>query len=289
MGKRKLFIHAGLQKSGSTSFHRYLKQNETALSDHIKPIFPKGKSLARMLGRVAMKYSMAPSKERLTRIRAVGREILLECENLEQDVLITHENILGAMPGVQEKYELYPSFPKISGALVDIFSDYDVEFIVTTREINAWKKSVYAEGVKSDRFTQEYESFIFGTNYLGDWDQLDQHLNASAPTTLFAIEDETSREHPGQNLLEHCGVPKNALATFSPIGKEYNARFTDEMIEFARALNKSDIALSELKKSPRLWDAAGNYLNDKRPNTGSTTDTQRPDRSITKEGYLWYN
>lgn len=252
MGKRKLFIHAGLQKSGSTSFHRYLKQNETVLSEHIKPIFPEGKSLARMLGRVAMQYSMEPSKERLNRVRKIASQILSECEKLQQNVLITHENILGAMPGVQEEYALYPSFPNISETLIDVFSDYDVEFIVTTREINAWKKSVYAEGVKSDRFTQEYGTFISGTDYLQDWAQLEQHLKESAPTRLFAIEEETSREHPGQNLLEYCGVPKNALATFSPIEKEYNARFTDEMIEFARALNKSDIALSELKKVTKI-------------------------------------
>jgi hypothetical protein len=236
---RRLIVHMGVQKTGSTSIQRHLQRNEDALAGELVVRTPEEGSPMRPLGRAAVGFSLSPSKDREQALKLAFREVLDGLPDTDVPVLISHENLAGAMPGNGGEVRLYPALPQIAALLVAEARDFDVDFVVYTRKQKTWLPSVWAQAVRTDGYERSLVEFEDETADLPGWGDLIRRLNAETGgrVTRFKLEDEGDLLRPGRQLLRHAGLDDALIDSLDPLDGPTNSRLNDGATEFLRRLN----------------------------------------------------
>ncbi len=193
----------------------------------------------RPLGRAAVGFSLAPHKDREQALKLAFREVLDGLPQTDVPVLISHENLAGAMPGNGGEVRLYPALPQIAALLVAEARDFAVDFVVYTRKQKTWRPSVWAQAVRTDGYERSLVEFEAETADLPGWGDLIRRLNAETGgrVTRFKLEDEDDLLRPGRQLLRHAGLDDALIDSLDPLDGPTNSRLNDGATEFLRRLN----------------------------------------------------
>lgn len=233
-------IHLGLQKTGSTSFHHFLARNRAALADRVALRLPERASAMRKLGRAAQVYSLTPDDAAETALLAALETLRTDLETETAPIkLVSHENLAGAMPGLDRSGGLYPQIEQIITLIDLVFDPVKPHYVIYTRDIPAWKESVWAQAVETDGYTAGLDDFLREMAGIMDWDGLIARLQADLGDRLsvFRLEDETDPARPGQQMLQLLGLSDDDLAALVPNSKRRNASPPFAALEFLRQLN----------------------------------------------------
>ena len=236
-GARRLIVHLGVQKTGSTAIQRHLRRNTDALAGHLAVRTPEEGSPMRPLGRAAVAFSLQPSEDRARALTLAFRAVLDSLTASDLPVLISHENLAGAMPGNGGETRLYPALPRIAALLAQEASDFAVDFVIYTRNRRDWLPSVWAQAVRTDGYRRSLAEFQAETADLPSWDDLLRRLSATVAVTRFTLEDEGDPSRPGRQLLRHAGLDDTLIDTLEPLNGLANRRLNDGATEFLRRLN----------------------------------------------------
>lgn len=236
-GLRRLIVHPGVQKTGSTAVQRHLRRNEAALSRHLVLRTPEERSAMRPLGRAAIAFSLAPCAPAEAGLRQAFRAVLDGLPPNGLPVLLSHENLAGAMPGNGGETRLYPALPVIAAILKDEARGFASEFVLYTRAQAAWRVSVWAQAVRTDGYRRDLAAFEAETAGLPGWDDLFDRMAATTGATRLRLEDETDRARPGRQLLRHAGLSDAVIDGLAPLDGGANPRLNDNATEFLRRLN----------------------------------------------------
>ena len=241
---RRLILHLGVQKTGSTSLHRFLGRNTAALADRLTVLTPVKRSPLRALGRAATRFSLSPVSAKHETLTKAAQKV---CDTLpagEMPVLISHENLPGAMLGNGGTTVLYPQLEAILTCLVETFALFQPEIVIYTRAMENWKQSVHGQAIRSDGYSKPRADFLDETQACGTWDELAQrlttHLGADR-VRIFRLEDEPDESRPGQQLLHHAGLSGADIAALSPIKGRSNTALNAGALEFLRLINTLDL------------------------------------------------
>lgn len=251
--RSRLILHCGVQKTASTSLHQFLQSNRSALRRHLAVLTPVKGSATRTLGRAAAKFSLEPQAEQefVDAIKAVRNQVLAE----EIDCLISHENLVGAMIGRAGVTTLYPHITQIIDRLDEHFSPFVPEYVFYTREMDAWKKSVYGQAVKSDQYTQSFSAFQKATRHCGSWEdffaRVREHVGNDR-AHLFALENEKLPEFPGMQLLKHAGMSESQVLQLVPQNSKRNKSLNAGSLEFMRLVNSLRLAAEPRREIAKL-------------------------------------
>lgn len=239
---RRLIVHLGVQKTGSTGLQRHLHLNGDELADRLILLTPEKGSPMRPLGRAAVAYSLKPAEDTARALEDALREVLATLPDDDLPVLLSHENLAGAMPGNGGETALYPALPQIARIVRDTAADFTVDFVIYTRDMANWKPSVWAQAVRTDGYTRTLPDFLDETKALPAWDDLIARIESvigPANITSFRLEDEPKDGHPGRLLLRHAGLPDADIDALSPLDETANPRFNSGSTEFLRRLNQA--------------------------------------------------
>lgn len=243
---RRVILHCGVQKTGSTSLHRFLTRNAKALKGRLEVRPPQRKTPQQELGRAATRFSLDPSDatgdDLVTAIGALRDKVL---EGGSEPCLVSHENICGAVPGRAGRTRLYPYFPAIARLIVAHMAPLRPEFVLYTRDLDTWRPSVYAQMVHSDWYTKTMQEFMDDTDDLGDWDGLKASVSKGlgvGKLTMFRLEDEGEPDFPGSQLLRHCGLSDAEIHALRPHTRKSNQRLNAGALEFIRQINALELA-----------------------------------------------
>lgn len=236
-GARRLIVHMGVQKTGSTSIQRHLRRNADALAGHLVVRTPEEGSPMRPLGRAAVGYSLAPSDDGARALKLAFREVLDTLPDDDVPVLISHENLAGAMPGNGGEVRLYPALPQIAALLASGARDFATDFVIYTRNQKTWRPSVWAQAVRTDGYTRSLVEFEAETADLPGWGDLIRRSSAEVSVTRFKLEDEGDPLRPGRQLLRHAGLEDALIDTLRPLDGPANSRLNGGATEFLRRLN----------------------------------------------------
>lgn len=239
-GKRRLIIHLGVQKTGSTGIQRHLRRNAAALADRLILRTPDEGSPMRPLGRAAVTYSLKPTDDTATALAVAFEAVLVALPENDLPVILSHENLAGAMPGNGGETALYPALPQILRIILKNTPEFRTEFVIYTRNMPRWKSSVWAQAVRTDGYTRTEEEFLQETQDLPGWGYLLRRLaEVAGPDriTRFKLEDEPQDGHPGRQLLRHAGLDDAAIEALEPLDGPANPRLNDASTEFLRRLN----------------------------------------------------
>lgn len=241
-GDRRLIIHCGVQKTASTAFHHFVHRNWDALSDYLDMFMPEAKSPTRKLGRTSALYTLGENSE--AELVAVIQRLRKDLSQGKRTMLVSHENLPGAMLGRSGVTTLYPEIERILTLLGQHFSPYQPEYVFYTRAMKDWKKSVYNQAVKSDKYNKSRDEFLTETHDCGSWDELRTRVSAvvgAERVRFFALEEEVDPSKPGQQLLKFAGVPEAVLATLHPVSGRRNQSLNAGALEFTRRLNELNL------------------------------------------------
>jgi hypothetical protein len=251
-GTRRLIIHCGVQKTASTSFHHVVEKNLDTLSPHLEILTPRKASLTRALGRAAGLFSLNPAQHEAEFVRLISemRDYLLQDT---RPCLISHENLPGAMLGRQGVVTLYPQLPRILALLDQHLAPFTPEYVFYTRDMMAWKSSVYNQAVKSDRYAGTRDGFLRETAACGDWDSLRNTVSdhaGAARTTFFRMEDEAGL--PARQLLEFAGIAPAVLEGLKPLAARRNQSLNAGSLEFMRQINAAQLDVAAHREMARM-------------------------------------
>lgn len=247
---RRVIVHIGAQKTGSTSLHRFLTRNRDALAARFDLRVPKKGSLTRELGKTCALYSLKPAKHEASLI-ALLKQVRADLEGDDRVCVISHENIIGAMMGRHGVRELYPEVSRIISLFETHLAPFEPEYVLYTRDMAAWKTSVHNQAVKSDGYIGSREAFEQETAEIRDWSAVAaemQGLLGQMRTRVFALEDDGTPERPGRQLLRFAGLSDDEINMLTPLEGRSNQSLNAGSLEFMRQLNALGVAQPARKK-----------------------------------------
>ena len=242
--ERRVIIHCGVQKTASTSLHHFVSRNRKALADQVEVWIPAKGTSTRALGRTAMGYSLSQDPEALDKLVELTARLRDAALKGKSTLIISHENLCGAMLGKGDVTTLYPNLDEIVEVLTEHMAPIVPEFAVYTRDMAAWKRSVHNQAVKSDYYPHRFDRFLDDTADCGTWDQFEnrfQTLVGADRVRFFRIEDEGDPARPGLQLLRHAGLSEDRIAALEPLTGRANQSLNTGALEFMRLVNTLDL------------------------------------------------
>jgi hypothetical protein len=252
---RRLVIHCGVQKTATTSLHHFAARNRGLLLPQLEVLTPAKGTRTQKMGRAAMLFSLDPSPENKDRFVAlIGdlRDHLLEGSG---PVLVSHENLPGAMIGKGGVVTLYPMLERIIALLETYFAPLVPDYAFYTRDMMAWKKSVHNQAVKSDHYPHSWTDFQRETKDCGTWDALESRMHAivgADRTRFFRMEDEGAAGRPALQLLRFAGVTDDVIDALTDLPNQRNQSLNSGSLEFLRKVNALGLERGARRKVAEL-------------------------------------
>ncbi len=257
-GPRRVILHCGFRKTGTTTIQNFLRLNADAL--------PSGLAVSAR-DEITLPYRRAV----LDDLRAAGRSSRAKVDRAAAElcrhwakataetVLISDENLFGndmITPDGRTIFDLAAEYLPI---LERHFAGVpDVQFVFYTRNRSAWLRSAYNQAVKRRGVTDTEDDWIAALPTSLDWETGLATIRAalSAPVHVFAMEDDLAGDAPllGRALFKLAGIEDAALDAMARPPRA-NESLKPNVLDFMRHLNALDIPLDARRKVGRLVEA----------------------------------
>jgi hypothetical protein len=252
----RVIVHAGYHKTGTTSLQDFMEANRATLA----PVLAYyGKTDFLGAGANARIYAQRPYAWRLGRFRRSLRKFLKFIPDHDL-IVLSRETFSGGMPGhhrvdgaLMTSYD-GPSLKLAHTIIAELRRRFgqgvEITFFYTTREREAWIRSVYGHLLRSIKLTEDYETFRAHFPALASPTEEAQRMAAALdpiPVAIASLEDwGTTAEGPAGALLDLTGIPADLRAALRPVeranlgqSKEIQAAFLD--------LNRQEMSKSDLR------------------------------------------
>lgn len=252
----RVIVHAGYHKTGTTSLQDFLNDNKALFAPSLR-YYGKADFLA--AGAHARVYAQRPFPWRLYRFRRSLRRFLADVPE-GGTIVLSRETFSGGMPGHRRLGGgLMMSYhrPALKLARVIVAElrrrfgpGVEIAFFYTTREREAWIRSVHGHLLRSIRLTDDFETFRARFPALAGPAEEAARMEAAlapVPVVSAALEDWADRpEGPGGALLDLAGVPAE-LRTRARPARRGNTGQDAALRQAFLALNRGGAGKAELK------------------------------------------
>lgn len=252
----RVIVHAGYHKTGTTSLQDFFNDNRALLEPYLQYY---GKNAFDNAGAMARIYAQRPFPWRLRKFRKSFRNFLAKAPE-GKTILLSRETFSGGMPGhlklsgaVMNAY--FPAARKLAQVIVvelqhRFGQQVDITFFYTTREREAWIKSIHGHLLRSIKLKQDFKTFRAGFPTLASPEKEAQRMVgvlAPIPVVTSALETfGTHREGPASALLDLVNIPDDVRAKLAP-AKRANIGQTAELRASFLHLNQQGLDRSALK------------------------------------------
>ena len=251
---KRIVIHAGFHKTGTTSIQKTLRQNRQLLRNDIRVVSRDG-----MVGlcEAARAYSIRKSAWDLGMVLFETAETLQKFPNFSGTLLLTSEDLSGHMPG-RRGLVSYAAAPKILSAIyeaaAEVFPEAEVSFFFGTRAEKTWLNSCYVQHLRATRITQSAQDYANSHKASAKLSKVVESVRQSVPHAVVvssALEDSTTQKlGPLSPLLDHLTVPQSIRDQFE-ILPPANTAPPQSKIDKLLELNRSALSDSDLKTAKR--------------------------------------
>ncbi|MEC3862653.1 hypothetical protein VK792_15285, partial [Mesobacterium sp. TK19101] len=168
---KRLIIHLGYHKTGSSSLQHWLLQNADALSSHLacynladgssNPL--KFAAQALVLGRIDAPTFRNHVEKWAELFRSIEHPV----------ICVTDEGLpglpLGSLTDEFRETGIYPRAPEIVGIMAEVFAEFDPVFVVFERAAEPWLKSIHNQMHKQGCVSDDYVEFLERFEPNVDW------------------------------------------------------------------------------------------------------------------------
>ena len=243
---RRLIVHAGFHKTGTTSVQRLLDRSRDAL-DPLKVVL---RADMKALCEAARAFSVSRTTVDLGLIKY---EAAILAEQWRADtVLLSSEDLSGQMPG-RHGLKRYDAAPVIAAAMLEAWQEalpgIEVCFVFTSRDAAAWLASCYVQHLRATRIAITADHYMREYSASAELPAIIARVQAAVPDAdvrNIALEGtEDKRLGPADALLALAGVPADVRSTIGPIGRA-NPSMTRKRQAAFLALNRSHLSDKEV-------------------------------------------
>ncbi len=196
---RKIVIHAGFHKTGTTSVQSMLRENAPVLAPHVRVLL---KPDFEDLTNTARAFSIDPREKTLA---SVARAATAFFDGLDPDdarpILMSSEDLSGHMPG-RHGLECYDSAGLVMKCIADaararLGKSADLVFYFSTRERAPWLRSTWWQNLRSTRLTHDFASYCAQFDEARSLDDILAEVAADvAPAGVMSFPLETASDLP---------------------------------------------------------------------------------------------
>ncbi|MGB8622407.1 MAG: hypothetical protein WCD16_06285, partial [Paracoccaceae bacterium] len=137
----RLFIHAGLHKTGSTSLQHLLEANRDSLPPDVRFVSRHSPAFQRLTA-VCRAYDPKARERSAAQVSDAMSSLLDGLAPGPADrLLLSAEDFAGAMPSTRQARPLYDTAPAIAAALLGGAAGHEVSFVYYARARLAWLES----------------------------------------------------------------------------------------------------------------------------------------------------
>lgn len=246
---RRLLIHPGLHKTGTTTLQDTIRENRDIIAPHIE-LMLAGDAVQMLLAGACMEFSLQRNKATKAIIREEA-ELLFDA--LDRDdprpILLSNEALGGRSIGHKNVYSFIAmpiGLSIIHAAWRDVMGkDAPFEVYISTRR-KGWLRSCWWQRLKSERYRIPFEVFEKRYGKAADHDAFialcKEHL-PDVPLHSCHIEDSGHPIKPVLDILGHADLlPHLYLAS------NRNVQASGDAAERLLALNRSNL------KGPSYWN-----------------------------------
>ena len=241
---KRVVLHVGLPKTGSSAIQAMLRANEDVLAqDHgarillapdLKPLYRAITSLAQ-----ASRPALVPRLRLQVAARSLRRRIAADPA---KRIVLSHEMILGFNSGSMFRTRFEDGPAQAIGALRRVFRGHDLHWVIYERDSAHQQRSAYNQNVKIRHESSDFATWQRENCPPGVFERLVADLRDALGDRLTVLDFETQRRAEGP-----FGDPILTLVGLSP------AAIRD--LEAAPAVNES--MPSELLDLKRRFNALG--------------------------------
>ncbi len=240
----RIVLHPGFHKTGTSTTEHMLLRNADIMAQHCQIL---GNPQLGDAPEWAKRFS---TRRDNTSLKAFARAWNAALSSLEdRPAIITCVDLFGRIPGHPQvtDYSATPALlnAMISGLEARFAEALDLRVHLSTREPEAWLRSLWFQNLKVHRVTEDREEFGSKFRGLSTFDQKD--YSSKWPISVEPLEK--SRAHPlgpAGPLLDLIGLPDDIRNQLSP-QKPLKVSFSDEGIAVLLDLNRSDLSEDELR------------------------------------------
>ncbi|TMM52943.1 hypothetical protein [Sulfitobacter sabulilitoris] len=215
---RRIVLHAGFHKTGTTSVQQFLRVNRRALKPwlairlkpQIKPLLHATRGYSTWRDPVTLDKALNRFSKLLDSLPGMPKRTLC----------ISAEELCGHLPGRDDLMD-YSVAPSLLYGFVDraraAFPNAEVALYFSTRAPGPWLHSAYWEHVTSSSMTLSFDDFVAQYRGAADLDHMVDLIAATVPCPTYRFKLEDSRTlplGPVDPLLDLCDVPRDQRAAF---------------------------------------------------------------------------
>lgn len=212
---RRIVIHAGFHKTGTSSVQQVLRGNRPLLKPFVRSAL---KGTMRELLHAARGYSTWRDPLTLAKFSRRFRALMESHANMPRRCLcLSAEELSGHLPG-RGRLADYSAAPKLAAEMARVarqaFPRTELLFFYSTRAPESWLRSAYWEHVRSSSLTLDWEEFRQTYAPAADLDRILKDIAAAQPDPVHGARLEHSKDlvaGPATPVLELCGVPDDIL------------------------------------------------------------------------------
>ncbi|MCX7566726.1 hypothetical protein OS189_10275 [Sulfitobacter sp. F26169L] len=258
---RRIIVHAGFHRTGTTSLQQTLRANRAALRPDIRLVLRPGMTA---LCESARGYSRSREDYDLGLVKY---EAALLAESLQQEdastIIISSEDLSGHMPG-RHGLHGYGAAPDLMHALSVAFQSVlpedKLEFYFTTRTPDAWLRSCYAQHLRASRMIWDEADYMKRLKSSADHKNIIDLITRELPDHQIrtaALEDHANRRLGiVEALLDYLALSDDRRLML----KGANAKNTapnEAVKQQLLALNRSALAPDDLRAAKHALLSGG--------------------------------
>lgn len=242
---RRILIHAGFHKTGTTSVQQMLRTHRQALRPHARVLM---RPAMLDLCEAARAYSISRAKLDLSFVQAEAAALMGTITQEKAPIVImSSEDLSGHMPG-RRGLASYDAAPALMKAIRDGIAlgcpDTQVTFLFTTRDAAPWLRSCYGQHLRASEMILSLEDYVSGfesSATLGAIIAETAEIISKNEVKTAKLEDIAKhRLGPVSAVLEHAGIPQDLMETLTPLAPANTASAPDLMDKLLK-LNRASM------------------------------------------------
>lgn len=239
---RKIVLHAGFHKTGTSTVQAVLRTNRKTLMPALA-IRLKGQ-MAELMS-ATRGYSTYGTPDALDKVSRRFDALLAELPGMpRRALLLSAEELSGHMPGRGPLAD-YSAAPVLmyqfwQRARVK-FPETPIVFCFATRAADAWQRSAWAEHVKSSGMRLDLNEYCTRYPLASDLDAVVREVRrrVPAPVHSYALEDCANLPlGPADPVLDLCDIPDDIRSALTPEPPQ-NTRLGDDILAALLRINRT--------------------------------------------------
>lgn len=252
---RRIILHAGFHKTGTSSVQATLRENRVALK---KQIALRLRWHMKDIVAAARGYSMDRDPLTLIKLQSRFGAMINALPGMpKRTLVISAEELCGHLPG-RANLPNYNAAPVLLYAYWEImrarYPQAEIVIFFTTRDTEKWLGSAYWEHVRSSDMTLDFTAFSNRFRPAGDLDAVVKDVASRVPTQVVSHRLEECRDlllGPADPLLDLCDIPASIRPTLMPVptaNRKLGPRVLNQLLEINRTMT-DPVARNAAKKA----------------------------------------